>query len=520
MAYYKCGRIYTTQNSNVVVDTASGAIANFNTPLALPLLKTKFDVNAVQDLHGQSGPYPAGGGKNLININGIVNAEQKNPTDVVTLANGMVIKGMARNGYLRPTNVTTIVDGNSITVTSTNDVYGVGYVFACKEGQDYCFSSATANTRNACVFYGSNGVFISGSGFNTGTQVYTAPENAVYGIIIVYSSAVDTPTTCIKPQLEKGSTATSWAPYENICPIEGMNEINAFHCHKNLYQYDESKVKTGTTTSSTTRAYIPLGVKGSGDFTFKATLKSGQEPTIHYINIGKIKDGIITVLQSFIQGANLFDRTVSYNEGDEIVLVSASESIYSVTSSLPKYDIQIEVGSQTTSYEPYNGSTAVIQLGDTYYGGYLTQDKNGKREITVTHKRYVLDSTLQERNISVGVLSGYTQVSYLPYIDEGVNGAVFACDTFEYQSSNVTHTPYKVWSSAAAPRLFFGLETTITTRAEALSWFSDNPTIVIAPIADPYTIDLPDGTPIKSFAGINNIFCDTGDTSLQFRKIG
>jgi hypothetical protein len=39
-------------------------------------------------------------------------------------------------------------------------------------------------------------------------------------------------------------------------------------------------------------------------------------------------------------------------------------------------------------------------------------------------------------------------------------------------------------------------------------------------LAEPIIIDLPDGTPIKTLPGVNNIFCDTGDTSLQFRKIG
>ena len=72
MTYYKCGSIHPTQNSNVVVNTASGAIANFNTPLALTLLKTKFDVNVKQDLHGYDYPWPAGGGKNLFDMDAAV----------------------------------------------------------------------------------------------------------------------------------------------------------------------------------------------------------------------------------------------------------------------------------------------------------------------------------------------------------------------------------------------------------------------------------------------------------------
>lgn len=49
MAYYKCGSIHPTQNSNVVVDTASGSIANFNTQLSLPLIETIFGVSATQE---------------------------------------------------------------------------------------------------------------------------------------------------------------------------------------------------------------------------------------------------------------------------------------------------------------------------------------------------------------------------------------------------------------------------------------------------------------------------------------
>ena len=45
-------------------------------------------------------------------------------------------------------------------------------------------------------------------------------------------------------------------------------------------------------------------------------------------------------------------------------------------------------------------------------------------------------------------------------------------------------------------------------------------TVLLYELAEPFTVPLPDGQPIKSFAGINNIYADTGDTSLQFRKIG
>lgn len=48
MAYYKCGKIFATQNSNTSIETASGAIANFRTSLAVPVLGCNAEFSASQ----------------------------------------------------------------------------------------------------------------------------------------------------------------------------------------------------------------------------------------------------------------------------------------------------------------------------------------------------------------------------------------------------------------------------------------------------------------------------------------
>ena len=83
--------------------------------------------------------------------------------------------------------------------------------------------------------------------------------------------------------------------------ISGWSAISFVHCHKNLYQYDENKVSTGTTTTSTTRAYYPIGVKGAISLTFSASLKSGSSTTTSdYLNIGILRksDGLLEILNS------------------------------------------------------------------------------------------------------------------------------------------------------------------------------------------------------------------------------
>lgn len=82
MAYYKCGRIHPTQNSNVVVDTASGSVANFNTQLSLPLIETRFGVSATQEAGTPSPTDP----KTISGVSSI-NANINGNTSVIQLGN-------------------------------------------------------------------------------------------------------------------------------------------------------------------------------------------------------------------------------------------------------------------------------------------------------------------------------------------------------------------------------------------------------------------------------------------------
>lgn len=54
MAYYKAGSIYVTENSKV--RTVTGAIANFNTSLVLPLIDVKAEIKAVETGTGAKSP--------------------------------------------------------------------------------------------------------------------------------------------------------------------------------------------------------------------------------------------------------------------------------------------------------------------------------------------------------------------------------------------------------------------------------------------------------------------------------
>ena len=50
--------------ADVITNTASGTIASFSDGAEMPVKSLEVEINAVQDLHGQANPYPAGGGVN------------------------------------------------------------------------------------------------------------------------------------------------------------------------------------------------------------------------------------------------------------------------------------------------------------------------------------------------------------------------------------------------------------------------------------------------------------------------
>lgn len=350
MTYYKCGNIHPTQNSNVVVDTASGSVANFQTPLAMPLPKTRFDFKATQE--------------------------------------------------------------------------------------------------------------------------------------------AGTPT----PQSPKA--------------ISGVSAVNGVHCHKNIYQYDENRIAQAETSTQTTRAYYNLGFKNC-TIAFSGSFKSGVTPDNTRLNIGKLNNGILTILTDFIKEGSVNDRVVTFGANDTAVIMFTAESTISFKTAIEKFDLQLEVGSQATDYEPYNGSTTLINLGGTYYGGYVSQDKNGKRELVVTHGYASYDLSQIPPNQTA---DGWD--SWLIYRAERaennpsspVGKLCNCCPEYSYSGSQINRPHYYINTRAFVMYL-------------AENTYRDGYLEYTYPLETHFTIDLTDGEPIKSFPGINNIFCDTGDTSLQFRKI-
>ena len=191
----------------MILDNASGAIVSISdgaNGMNARSLVAAF--SPIQDLHGQTSPYPAGGGKNLWRPD---NYEDKsNQYNSVSL------------------------NGDEYTMTWTNGtiVFYINKKYMYPAGTYVCSGVGTNLNLVRLYFYNEEGTLHTSVYLNAQTTV-TLSEPCYVGVGGNYAN----PTTAVfKGQIELGSSATSYAPYSNICPISGRTGLIVSKTRKNL----------------------------------------------------------------------------------------------------------------------------------------------------------------------------------------------------------------------------------------------------------------------------------------------
>ena len=178
---------------------------------------------------------------------------------------------------------------------------------------------------------------------------------------------------------------------------------------------------------------------------------------------------------------------------------------YSANDTVLIKNLQIEVGSSATAYEPYNGTYTTIQLGDTIYGG----EYDARSGVFIaTHKGVDLGSLTWT--------SGTPHIFTTNISDKG-------------KGSNMLSSSYKVVYKISSNLLNYeisGLSVAgvVNVRNDDYSDANIFKTDMsgqklVYELATPQTIQLPP-CPIDTLEGVNNIWADTGDTTLQYPKFG
>ena len=216
-------------NQPHIAKPAAAPLQNFVTDVPAPLKECKVHFAPVQDLHGYDRPWVGGAGKNLFNINSVEqdpdNISYSNENKRIFTSN-TYFSGSSYSNYWYPQKVSSYsIQQNSITVDSSGG-YGVGFAVAVTEGNYYLSWVLSGEGYANVTLYKTDGtaVIISNGGSNPS---FTIPNDVNIIVITFRNKTSGTPATFNNIQLEKGSTATSYEPYENVCPISGWTGINA-----------------------------------------------------------------------------------------------------------------------------------------------------------------------------------------------------------------------------------------------------------------------------------------------------
>lgn len=445
-----------------IVDTASGAIASFSDGAAMPVEGLSVGMEPIQDLNGQDAPYPAGGGKNLLDL---AYFESRS------------------TAYYE-------VDGDDLTVNASDGTAWTSIpVYPLKAGT-YTFSRT--NTVGLCAIRISDNDYATdaktiASGVASGT--FTLASDGGVKIKAGYSAGSGAYPFNVRLQLELGSTATAYAPYENICPISGRSAVTVTRSGKNLMPYSASDFETGNVLGN--GRFLAFTVP-AGTYTVSTSAPTG------YIWAGK--RFVNTSIFRVYAGSPL---TLTLEDGESIYIGLLKTDIDAAYA----YGVQVEPGSTASSYEPYNGQTATIQLGDTVYGGTVNVTTG---VMTVTHAIKTFTSGFNKHG---SVPDAYYRNN--SFTDAGAGAAY--CNQFKYTTSGFSATAYTVG--------MFSIDTNYTRLTLKIAgyasgtaldaYLAEHPLQVVYPLAEPFTVQL---TPaqLTTLKGQNNVWSDADSVTVDY----
>lgn len=327
--------------ADVIVDSASGAVASFPDGAAAPVVGLTVGVEPVQDLHGYDNPWPAGGGVNKFVTGDAIGC-------IASAAYGLSVTcdGTAETITISGTPNWTTTSPKSFRVISTRSgsYFGdapVDHDYSGLSGK-WFVASKSSNISNV------DGVAL----LNTDGTIGIALTNTDLGDVSIV----------LKLVLYEGSTApTSWTPYSNVCPITGHTAARVMRTGKNLFDPSNPEsngyyLQNGNYYSDSSYNCYIFRVKGGEYYT-----DSGNFAGIHTYWDGN---------KNFISGVNLgsaLTHTFQVPANAVYMRVSISKTNIDGTQ-------QLELGSTATSYAPYAGQVYDITFpteAGTVYDGTL-----------------------------------------------------------------------------------------------------------------------------------------------------
>ena len=428
---------------------------------ALPM-KLEINVDAVQDLNGQSNPWPGGGGKNIC-------SQQGNNRVIASVESGVTY---------------------TFSVSNTGKM-GINLKKNSNSGDLIANVNATSSSRPKLTF--------------------TPDEDCDLYLNMYWHTS----GTWSNYQLELGSDATDFVPYENVCPISGWDQAKVTGTGKNL-------IPTGTDTNNgyVANSWLDGSTGAVSEFTGEYVSEyfpviAGETLTASELQYGA--SGLNSAGFCFYTEDKTFISGVRFQKQQYVTLTVPTDAKYcrstQFTPTLPN-KVMIERSNSMSAYEPF-GTTVTIPFTSTNYGGSVTLNKDGSADV-VGYKGH----------LNLGSLTWNYDSSELRFycsnLSDSIKGKEASarrtyCISEKYQCKCNGEEYDSDWNNV----LYFSSQLRIyihdhayTDTTAFTNSLSDS--YIVYDLATPVTYHIENAGQIVALLGTNNLWADCGDMSAVY----
>lgn len=315
---------------------------------------------------------------------------------------------------------------------------------------------------------------------------------------------------------QASGTPTPSAPI----PIVGVDKVNVTRTGKNLFSPQKAVIDSDVSTTYISDGWLYFRTSNNG---LKYILQTNQQITISGIfKSESASANVIRIRARYTDNTTMDIFSYTTTDTDEHYLSGTTTSgktvayIYSTfTNSVVTLckDVQLEIGSTATTYEPYNGTTALINLGGTYYGGEVDA-VTGK--ITLTHQLISYTGAADE-NWSI-VNQGEANQRFR------LNPAYSGMSLVICSHCQLTNTNTSNWGYCRFANNYFVLtdsDNQMGSVENLKSWLATQyangtPLSILVELATPIVVYASNTAEIPTIVGDNQVYADTGDVAVKF----
>ncbi len=382
----------------------------------------------------------------------------------------------------------------------------------CTEGDNYTLSCATTfapapgNIGVLAYFDASDTMLTRIANTYQRAFTLTAPANAAYLRASCYQE-----TDADNVQLEKGSAATAYAPYENIRPIKGRDSVTVERCGENLWSLGNVGFKQ----------YKEISINyPAGQYVLSYEIET--ESTDDTVQVGWLVDGKWKYSQE--QKNQQIKISIIASIGiSGFRFYAGSSSAYRGNATYK--NIQLELGNAPTTYAPYTGQTATLTLPHTIYGGTVDAVTGDGQE---TWKLLTLDGTetWTPEITNISGKSGFClRVKDIQTPTTPNQKGQIVCNKYVTRTANDTYTTKTGISIEAANNKYFRIYDEVYADKDITDWkaylasqyAAGTPVQIAYKLAEPVPFTATGAQPIPALSGVNTVITDADSVTVTGR---